>query len=228
MKSGWWAALICLLAACTALPGEQLPPSPPIQDAGDLQRALQEAGAEPALTQGDLQASLGGSGSAWRVDRAEVQVYEYPSEADREAVSERLGPDGRLEGGALAWPGHPNIWGAGRLIVAYVGTDGGVILLLSGLLGDPLTSSGSAVDEPYPPAVLAAMQALAQELGRAPAEMQVVTYQEAEWPDGCLGLGAEVENCTQAVTPGWQVIVVVDQVEYEMRTDELGLLVRRR
>jgi hypothetical protein len=228
MKSGWWSALICLLVACTALPGEQLPSSPPIQDAGDLLRALQEAGAEPALTQGDLQASLGGSGSVWRVDRAEVQVYEYPSEADREAVSERLGPDGRLEGGALAWPGQPNIWGTGRLIVAYVGTDGGVILLLSGLLGDPLTASGSALDEPYPPAVLAAMQALAQELGRAPAEMQVVTYQEAEWPDGCLGLAAEGENCTQAVTPGWLVIVAVDQVEYEMRTDELGLLVRRR
>jgi len=228
MKSGWWAALICLLAACTALPSEQLPSPRPIQDTGDLLRALQEAGAEPALTQGDLQAALGGSGSVLRVDEAEVQVYEYPSEGDREAVSERLGPDGRLEGGALAWPGHPNIWGTGRLIVAYVGTDGGVILLLSGLLGDPLTASGSALDEPYPPAVLAAMQALAQELSRAPAEMQVVTYLEAEWPDGCLGLGAEGESCTQVVTPGWQVIVAVDQVEYEMRTDQLGLLVRRR
>jgi len=228
MKSGWWSALICLLAACSALPGEQLPSSRPIQDAGDLQRALQEAGAEPALTQGDVQEALGGSGSVLRVDEAEVQVYEYPSEADREEVSERIGPDGLLQGRTLVWQGHPNIWGTGRLIVAYVGTDGGVILLLSGLLGDPLTASGSGVDEPYPPAVLAAMQALAQELGREPAEMQVVTYGEAEWPDGCLGLAAEGESCTQAVTPGWQVIVAVDQVEYEMRTDQLGQQVRRR
>ena len=228
MKSGWWSALICLLAACSGLPGEQLPSSRPIQDAGDLLRALQEAGAEPGLTQGDLQAALGESGSVLRVDEAEIQVYEYPSQADREAVSERIGPDGLLEGGTLIWQGHPNIWGTGRLIVAYVGTDGGVILLLSGLLGDPLTASGSAVDEPYPPAVLAAMQSLAQELGREPAELQVVTYREAEWPDGCLGLAAEGESCTQAVTPGWQVIVAVAQVEYEMRTDELGLLVRRR
>jgi len=228
MKSGWWSALICLLAACSALPGEQLPSSRPIQDAGDLLLALQEAGAEPALTQGDLQEALGGSGSVLRVDDAEVQVYEYPSQADREAVSERIGPDGLLDGEALIWQGHPNIWGTGRLIVAYVGTDGGVILLLSGLLGDPLTASGSGVDEPYPPAVLAAMQALARELGQEPAEMQVVAYQEAEWPDGCLGLAAEGESCTQAVTPGWQVIVAVDQVEYEMRTDQLGLQVRRR
>ena len=191
-------------------------------------RALQEAGAEPALTQGDLQEALGGSGSVLRVDDAEVQVYEYPGQGDREAFSERIGPDGLLDGEALIWQGHPNVWGTGRLIVVYVGTDGGVILLLSGLLGDPLTASGSGADEPYPPAVLAAMQALAQELGRAPAEMQVVTYQEAEWPDGCLGLAAEGESCTQAVTPGWQVIVAVDQVEYEMRTDQLGLQVRRR
>ena len=136
MRSGWWAALICLLAACTALPGEQLPSSRPIQDAGDLLRALQEAGAEPALTQGDLQEALGGSGSVLKVAEAEIQVYEYPSEGDREAVSERMGPEGLLEGGTLVWQGQPSIWGTGRLIVAYVGTDGGVILLLSGLLGD--------------------------------------------------------------------------------------------
>jgi hypothetical protein len=30
------------------------------------------------------------------------------------------------------------------------------------------------------------------------------------------------------VTPGWQVIVAVDEAEYEMRTDQLGLQVRRR
>ena len=228
MKSGGLAVLICLLAGCTSLPGEQLPSSRPIRDARDLLRALQEAGAEPALTQGDLQATLGGSGSVLRLDEAEIQVYEYPSEADREAVSKRIGPEGLLQGGTLVWLGHPNIWEAGRLIVAYVGTDGGVILLLSGLLGDPLTASESVVDEPYPPAVLAAMQALAQELGQEPAEMQVVTYQEAEWPDGCLGLAAEGESCIQVVTPGWQVIVAVDQAEYEMRTDQLGLQVRRR
>jgi len=228
MKSGGLAVLICLLAGCTALPGEQLPSSRPIQDAGDLLRALQEAGAEPALTQGDMQAALGGSGSVLRLDEAEIQVYEYPSEGDRETVSKRIGPEGQMQGGTLVWLGHPNIWEAGRLIVAYVGTDGGVILLLSGLLGDPLTASESVVDEPYPPAVLAAMQALAQELGQEPAEMQVVTYQEAEWPDGCLGLAAEGESCIQVVTPGWQVIVAVDQAEYEMRTDQLGLQVRRR
>ena len=228
MRFGWWAALACLLAACSARPGEQLPASRPIQDAGDLLRALQEAGAEPALTQGDLQEALGGSGSVMRVAEAEVQVYEYPSEADRQIVSERIGPDGLLEGGRLVWQGHPNVWGTGRLIVAYVGLDGGVILLLSGLLGDPITASGAGVDEPYPPAVLAAMQALAQELGRAPAEMQVVTYQETEWPDGCLGLAAEGESCTQALTQGWQVMLTVDGVEYELRTDQLGLQVRRR
>jgi hypothetical protein len=156
-----------------------------------------------------------------------IQVYEYASSDERAAVSERLDPAAALPEGTSG-QGPPNLWATGRLIVVYVGSDGGLILLLSGLLGDPLTAPNTGVDEPYPPAVLAAMQALAEQLGREPSEIRVVSYQEAEWPDGCLGLAAEGESCAQALTPGWQVILAADGVEVELRTDLYGSQVRSR
>jgi len=42
------------------------------------------------------------------------------------------------------------------------------------------------------------------------------------------GLPPAEGSCTQAVTPGWEVVLTVDGAEYELRTDELGLQVRRR
>jgi hypothetical protein len=216
-----------VVAACSALGPEQLPPSPSIDTAADLVRALQEAGAQATPSQGALAADLGGVGSVWRVSGAEIQVYEYGSPQAREMVSKRLDPAAAMPEG-LPGRGRPNLWATGRLIVVYAGSDGGLILLLSGLLGDPLTAPSAVVDEPYPPAVLAAMQTLAEQLGREPAEIQVVMYQEADWPDGCLGLAAEGESCTQALTPGWHVILAVDGAEVELRTDLYGGQVRSR
>jgi hypothetical protein len=207
---------------------EQLPPSPAIESAGDLLSALQDAGADPAASQGLLLESLGGSAAAWRVSGAEVQIYEYPSRSERSAVAGRISPDGLLDGRPQAWGPRPHVWAVGRLIVVYAGSDGGVVLLLSGLLGDPLTAPAASPGEPYPPAVLAAMQALAEELGRSPAEVLVLAYREVEWPDGCLGLPAEGESCTLALVPGWLVQLAVEGVGYELRTDQLGFQVRRQ
>jgi hypothetical protein len=218
--------LCLLLAACSA--GSKLPTSVPIQDAGDLLRALEQAGVDAAPFQRQMTETLGSAGSVWRIGGEEIQVYEFSSEAERLEVSGGLGLGGQPGDQPLPWPGRPMIWAVGRLIVVYLGVDGGLILLLDGLLGDPLTAAGSGEFEPYPPAVLAAMQALAEELGRPPQELQVLSYREMRWPDGCLGLPAADERCTQAVTPGWEVVLTVDGEEYQLRTDQLGLQVRRR
>lgn len=221
--------LACWMAACAGLGREQLPPTRPIDSTGDLLRALEAAGAAPSLTQGDLQSGLGGTGSVLRVGAAEIQAYEYSSQQEREALAGRLSQDGRqLDGRPLGWQGEPHLWATGRLLVAYVGTDGGLILLLNGLLGDPFTIPGAGADEPYPPAVPAAMQALAQELGRTPEEIKVVRYEQADWPDVCLGLPREGEQCAQVVTPGWKVMLSLDGADYELHTDEFGIQVRRR
>lgn len=232
LGAGLRIAIACLsgcLAACATLAPDQLPPTRAIEGTGDLLRALEAAGAAPSLTQGELLAELGGSGSVLRVGAAEIQAYEYPTVRERESLTGRLSQDGRqLDGRPLPWQGQPYVWATGRLLVAYVGTDGGLILLLSGLLGDPITIPEAGALEPYPPAVPAAMQALAEELGRSPEAITVVAYEQAEWPDACLGLPQPGEQCAQVVTPGWKVVLRMDGVDYELHTDEFGTQVRRR
>ena len=42
-----------------------------------------------------------------------------------------------------------------------------------------------------------------------------------------LGLGGPAESCLAVITPGWRVnLLVDDQDKYEVRTDELGDVIR--
>ena len=81
-------------------------------------------------------------------------------------------------------------------------------------------------EAPYPPAVVAAIERLAQELGAAPQAVQVVSYEEVDWPDGCLGLPGLYEACTEAVTPGWRVILSLAGEIRAFRTDAIGAELR--
>ena len=81
-------------------------------------------------------------------------------------------------------------------------------------------------EAPYPPAVVAAIERLAQELGAAPQAVQVVSYEEVDWPDGCLGLPRLYEACTEAVTPGWRVILSLAGEIHAFRTDAIGAELR--
>ncbi|MCU0507602.1 MAG: hypothetical protein MUC34_04220 [Anaerolineae bacterium] len=79
----------------------------------------------------------------------------------------------------------------------------------------PVTSGGS-------PAVEAARQTLAQELGVPVESVRVVSVQEVEWPNGCLGVQKPDMMCTDAIVPGYQVILEVEGKQYEVRTDLTG------
>lgn len=81
-------------------------------------------------------------------------------------------------------------------------------------------------DAPYPPAIAAAIGSLAEELGVAPQAIEVVSYEEAEWPDGCLGLPRLYEACTEAVTPGWRVILSLAGEIHTFRADTVGAELR--
>lgn len=83
-------------------------------------------------------------------------------------------------------------------------------------------------DEPFPPAIVAAMGALAQELDIEPGAVEVVHYEAVEWPDSCLGLPRAGEDCGEAITPGWQVELRVLGVQYQVHTDQFGAEVRLR
>ncbi len=80
-----------------------------------------------------------------------------------------------------------------------------MLLLLNGLLGDPLTAQPEGPEEPYPPAVAAAMVAWAESQDVDPADVEVVGYAAAEWLDGCLGLPAAGESCAPGTVRGWVV-----------------------
>lgn len=72
----------------------------------------------------------------------------------------------------------------------------------------------------------AAVAHLANVLGVAEADIEVVSVEATEFSDSCLGLGQPDESCLQAITPGWLVILSVDGQQYEVHTDETAQHVR--
>ncbi|MBN1954483.1 MAG: hypothetical protein JW900_05455 [Anaerolineae bacterium] len=99
--------------------------------------------------------------------------------------------------------------------------DSALVYRLTDLLGDPITPL------PDPPAAASAAEAfLAQELDLTVDEIQLVSYERAEWPDGCLGLGKKDEGCIQVITPGWRVVLEAQGRKYTLRTDETGQVIR--
>lgn len=73
-----------------------------------------------------------------------------------------------------------------------------------------------------PPAAKAAQQALAQQLGVMPDTVTVIRSEPVQWRDGCLGVNGPGRMCTQAITPGYLVILEVNGKQYEYHTNESG------
>lgn len=57
-------------------------------------------------------------------------------------------------------------------------------------------------------------------------DLNVTRLEARRWPNGCLGLGAEGEFCTQQIVPGYRIVVEVAGQVYEVRTNENGSQVR--
>ena len=227
MRKSAWIPLSCLMAALMVACGRGASGAAGFQSAAQLAEALRKAGAEVAETQKAGLPYFGMPAYVWQVNASEVQAYEFAGVAEREAVSSTIAADGSVVRGIkAAWTDRPNIWAAGKLIVLYQGTDGGTILLLSGLLGDPLTQPDGGSSEPYPPAIAASIRRLAEELKLEPGSIDVVAFAPVEWPDACLGLPAKGEICAQILTPGWRVRLRANAREYELHSDQVGEQVR--
>jgi hypothetical protein len=218
-----------MLAWCVVLPGCASGPkaAPPVDTLPELMAALQQAGVDVQETALMALPDFGMPGVVLQVNQALVQIFEFQGSADRQAFQDRLLPDGSLsDGPPIAWPAPPRIWASGRLIVVYPGDDGGVILLLSGLLGDPINGPVVGRDEPYPPGVTAAIEKLAADLGFSPGAVRVLDFQGSDWTDSCLGLPISGETCLAQRTPGWRVTLQAGGKTAVLRTDELGKIVR--
>lgn len=102
-----------------------------------------------------------------------------------------------------------------------------VFFLATIVLGACGADQSSSDEGDAPPAAVAkARDALATELDVETDEVAIESYKEAEWSDSCLGLGGPAESCLAAIHLGWQVMLSVDGELYEVRTDELGDIIR--
>ena len=102
-----------------------------------------------------------------------------------------------------------------------------------------LTSSPNVREEPVvliavepnsqsiPPEVkTAVLNDAVKRTSKTVSAMKILEVQQQQWSDGCLGLGATDEICTQAITPGYRVVVTDGTNNWTYRTDNLGNTVR--
>jgi hypothetical protein len=217
-------SLVCVgLSSCK--PATDLPQ---IVDFPDLREALQNAGVDVKEGEGTSSDFFEVPGRVLFWDDHEIEVYEFSSEREAGVVSEDLSTSGTaFDGKAMSLEDKPSIWVSGHLVVVYHGFEGGIVLLLSGLMGDPITYEAPAEDEPFPPAIVAAIRYLAETLAVEPGSIQVLDFKMVEWPDSCLGAAEMEEVCDMRITYGWQVTMKVHGEVYELRTDEMGEQIRQ-
>lgn len=91
---------------------------------------------------------------------------------------------------------------------------------------EPTSAPESAV-APGNPAVVAAREALAKQLQIEPAAVQVISVEEVQWPDGCLGVRTLGVFCIQVIVPGYRVVLEANGRRYTYHTDLEGRQVVR-
>ena len=72
-----------------------------------------------------------------------------------------------------------------------------------------------------PDAIQAILFAVAMQFRTRLDQLQLVDWEYVNWPDGCLGVPMR-RMCTQAVVPGFRIVVRVEGQEYEYRSDLAG------
>lgn len=72
------------------------------------------------------------------------------------------------------------------------------------------------------PAEQAAVSRLASMLNVSAEEISVISTEAVDWPDGCLGVERPGMMCTQAIVPGYRIILQAGGEQYEFRTNESG------
>lgn len=207
------AVLLLGTAALAISCGKNSTFSQPIRDPDGLVRDLRAAGA-------NLEAA------AWNapfVDLPDPQLYQLDGEMVQIGAAELEEIDLQMMVSSQA---GLRVWFGSGWYLAYAGRDGGVILLLSGLLGDPIQAEPINLEEPFPPAVPSAMRKLADELGVSPSDFTVLDFQPVVWQDSCLGIESQAADCTRGETSGWVLTLLIDGLKYELHSDEAGEIVR--
>ncbi len=97
------------------------------------------------------------------------------------------------------------------------------------VLANPFSVSQMAEDDIQllPEVITDAIFKNVMQQGRMEAsQLRVVEVERQTWSDGCLGLASADQICTQAMIPGWRVVVASGEQRWVYRTDESGSLVK--
>jgi len=87
----------------------------------------------------------------------------------------------------------------------------------------PSIRKGSPV--PNIPAVQAARQRVADDLGIDVTSVSVQSYEAAEWTDSCLGVHLPDQVCAEVIIPGYRVVLSTGSNRYEAHTNQEGNIV---
>ena len=82
-----------------------------------------------------------------------------------------------------------------------------------------------ASPEPVPttgPAEQAVIKQLAANLGLSESDIKLVSSEETEFGDACLGITMEGVMCAQVVTPGKLIVLEANGIQYEYHTSQAG------
>lgn len=68
----------------------------------------------------------------------------------------------------------------------------------------------------------AAISHLASTLSLSPDEVGILSTEAVDWPDGCLGVQRPGVMCTEAIVPGYKIILQARGEQYELHTNKNG------
>lgn len=68
----------------------------------------------------------------------------------------------------------------------------------------------------------AAITALSETLNLPPGQIKLISTEAVEWPDGCLGVQRIGVMCTQAIVPGYKILLEANGGQHEVHTNEDG------
>ena len=77
-----------------------------------------------------------------------------------------------------------------------------------------------------PQAALNARKMLVDQLKVDVDTIGLVSVEQVDWPDGCLGIQTPGVMCIQVITTGYKVVLSAAGKEYEFHTNETGSVVR--
>lgn len=82
----------------------------------------------------------------------------------------------------------------------------------------PPTPTATPAPIPEPPEALqATLWQLAGQFRVSMDQVRLLRWEQVDWPDGCLGIPMR-DACTQAIVPGYRMVVEVAGQEYEYRS----------